>query len=138
MPKKQAVFGQLTLTGEVAVDWMKAGTMVDIGKVEIGPIEAFPEYNIPEWANERSGDIALIHPSNKYENPILVTQRSILRVLEIWCVEKENEGCETAIEKTSSGCQKAVLILDDGVYKYRFDRDESKGKFAPYEMNKMK
>jgi len=39
MPKKKAVFGQLTLTGEVAVDWMKAGTEVTIGKVEIGPIE---------------------------------------------------------------------------------------------------
>ncbi|AXH78334.1 MAG: hypothetical protein [Circular genetic element sp.] len=136
MPKKKAVFGQLTLTGEVAVDWMKAGTEVTIGKVEIGPIDAFPEYNIPEWANERSGDIALIHPANKYDNPILVTQRSILRVLEIWCVDMENEGCETAIEK-NNGCQKGVLIIGDNPPSFRFDRDEEKGKFAPYEMTKL-
>ena len=134
--KTKPVFGQLTLTGELAVDWMKAGTEVTIGKVEIGPIGAFEQYNIPEWACERSGDIALIYPSNGYENPIMVTKRSILRVLEIWCVDMESQGCKTEVVK-SGASQKGVLHIDENQPTYQFDRDESKGKFAPYTMTKV-
>jgi len=134
--KKKPVFGQLTLTGELAVDWMKPDTEVIIGKVEIGPIGAFPEYNVPEWANERTGDIGLIHTTNKYDNPILVTQRSILRALEHFCVEMEEKGCKTEVLK-KAGATKGVLYIEEDNPTYRFTRDESKGQFAPYEMTKV-
>jgi hypothetical protein len=134
--KKKPVFGQLTLTGELAVDWMKAGTEVIIGKVEIGPIGAFPEYNIPDWANERTGDIALIHTANRYDNPVLVTQRSILRALEIWCVDMETQGAKTEVAKSGSG-MKGVLTIVENNPTFIFERDETKGQFAPYEMRQI-
>tara|TARA_R110002012_G_scaffold176171_1_gene341050 strand:- start:14 stop:427 length:414 start_codon:yes stop_codon:yes gene_type:complete len=131
--KKMPVFGQLTLTGELALDWMKSGTEVIVGKVEIGPIGAFPEYNVPDWANERTGDIGLIHTTNSYDNPILVTQRSILRALEIWCVEMETKGCTTEVVKKGEA-MKGVLMVEENNPTLSFVRDETKGQFAPYEM----
>lgn len=134
MPKKKKpVFGQLTLTGELALDWMKNNTERTIAKIEIGPIGAFQDYNVPDWASEKSGDIALLHSPNQYDNPVLVTQRSILRALETFCVEKEAEGAVTSVE-TAYSVQFGRLELNDQPVTLRFTRDESKGKFAPYEM----
>lgn len=134
MPKKKMpVFGQLTLTGELALDWMKDGLERTIAKIEIGPISAFGNYNVPEWASQKSGDIALLHEPDQYQNPVLVTQRSILRALEIFCVEKEEEGAVTSVE-TAFGCQFGRLELNDEPVSLRFTRDASKGKFAPYHM----
>ncbi|AXH78301.1 MAG: hypothetical protein [Circular genetic element sp.] len=130
---EKPVFGQLTLTGELALDWMKPDTEVVVAKIEIGPIGAFPEYNVPEWAAERTGDIGLIHPANNFMNPILVTQRSVLRALEYWCVEMETKGCKTSVEKSGSA-QKGVLVIEENEPTLIFTRDESKGQFAPYEM----
>lgn len=50
---KIPVFGQLTLTGELALDWMKPDTEIVTAKIEIGPVGAFDEYNVPEWASEK-------------------------------------------------------------------------------------
>ena len=134
MPKKKMpVFGQLTLTGELALDWMKDGLERTIARIEIGPIAAFGNYNVPDWANEKSGDIALLHEPDQYQNPVLVTQRSILRALEHFCVEKEEQGAITSVE-TAHGCQFGRLDLNDNPVKLRFSRDASKGKFAPYNM----
>jgi hypothetical protein len=130
------VFGQLTLTGELALDWMKPDTEVIVAKIEIGPIGAFPEYNVPEWASERTGDIGLIHDANHYANPILVTQRSILRALEIYCVEMEESGADTEVLKTGTA-QKGVISFQENNPTLKFTRDASKGQFAPYEMHKL-
>lgn len=134
MPKKKKpVFGQLTLTGDLALDWMKNGTERTVAKIDLGPIAAFQDYNVPDWANEKTGDIALLHSPNQYDNPVLVTQRSILRALEIFCVEMEEKGAVTSVE-TAFGCQFGRLELNDNPVKMTFTRDETKGKFAPYEM----
>ena len=134
MPKKKVpVFGQLTLTGEMALDWMKNGMEVEVAAIEIGPIGAFQAYNVPDWASERSGDIAILHKPNKFDNPVLVTQRSILRQIEIWCVEQEAKGATTSVE-TEYGVQYGRLDLNDQPVKLQFSRDETKGKFAPYTM----
>ena len=131
---KKPVFGQLTLTGELAVDWMKPDTEVIIAKIEIGPIGAFDEeFSIPDWANERTGDIALIFDTNSYCNPILVTQRSILRALEIWCVEMEIAGAKTAVVKVRN-THKGVLEILEANPTLKFTRDAKKGQFAPYQM----
>jgi len=127
------VFGQLTLTGSMALDWMKNELEIIIGKVMIGPIGAFDEFNIPEWANIQDRDIGIIYPMNTFGNPVLVTQRSILRALEIWCVEQEANGAETLVEKRGS-CKRGVLIIAEGNPTLKFVRDVDKGKFAPYEL----
>ena len=130
------VFGQLTLTGDLALDWMKNEMEIIIGKIMIGPMGAFPEFNVPDWANERSGDIGIIYHANSFANPVLVTQRSILRALEIWCVEQEAKGAETLVEKKGSG-KRGVLIIHEGNPTLRFTRDLEKGKFAPYEISEV-
>ena len=134
MPKKKMpVFGQLTLTGDLALDWMKAGLEMEIAKIDIGPIGAFGNYNVPDWAKEKSGDIALLYTANQYDNPVMVTQRSILRQLETFCVEAEENGAVTAIESYNE-YKFGRLELNDDVVRMKFTRDESKGKFAPYLM----
>lgn len=134
MPKKKKpVFGQLTLTGDLALDWMKDGTETDVAKIEIGPIGAFKQYNVPDWAGEKTGDIALLHTGNQYDNPILVTQRSILRQLEQFCVDCEENGAVTSIERREEH-QFGRLDLGDEPVRLKFSRDSTKGKFAPYQM----
>ena len=134
--KKKPVFGQLTLTGELALDWMKNGTEAEVARIEIGPIGAFQNYNVPDWAAEKTGEIALLHAPNQFSNPILVTQRSILRLLEIWCVEKEAEGAKTSVE-TAHGVVYGVLNLEEDSVRLKFWRDDSKGKFSPYHMDEV-
>ena len=134
--KKKPVFGQLTLTGELALDWMKNGMEVTVARVDIGPIGAFQEYNVPEWASEKTGEIAILHNPNQFTNPVLVTQRSILRQLEIWCVEKESQGAKTSVE-TSHGVQFGRLDLEEESVTLLFSRDEKRGQYAPYEMKEM-
>ena len=131
--RTKPVFGQLTLSGDLALDWMKNEMEIIIGKVMIGPMGAFPEFNVPDWANERTGDIGVIYHANSYANPVLVTQRSILRALEIWCVDQEAKGAETLVEKKGSG-QRGVLIIKENNPTLQFVRDLEKGKFAPYEL----
>ena len=131
--KKKPVFGQLTLTGEMALDWMKNNMEVEVAQIDIGPIGAFQGYNVPDWATERSGDIAILHKPNRFDNPVLVTQRSILRYLEQWCVDQEAAGASASVE-TEYGVQFGRLDLNGNPVKLRFSRDETKGKFAPYEM----
>jgi len=140
MPKKKKpVFGQLTLTGDLALDWMKPGLEMDVAVIEIGPIGAFRRYNVPDWAIERSGDIALLHEPDQYANPVLVTQRSILRSLEIFCVTAEENGAVTSIEKCPEAPEFVYgrLDLGDKPVKLCFERDTSKGKFAPYTMKEL-
>ena len=136
MPKKKPVFGQLTLTGELALDWMKNGMEVSVARVDIGPIGAFQNYNVPEWAAEKTGEIAILHNPNQFANPVLVTQRSILRQLELWCVEKEAEGATTSVEKAFK-VQFGRLELEEESVILKFSRDETKGQFAPYEMEEI-
>lgn len=130
---KKPVFGQLTLTGDLALDWMKDGMEIIVGKVMIGPKGAFPEFNVPEWANERTGDIGVIYHANSYANPVLVTQRSILRALEIWCVDQEAKGAETLVEKKGSG-QRGVLIISENNPPLKFTRGEKPEKYDPYKL----
>lgn len=134
--KKMPVFGQLTLTGELALDWMKNETEMAVAKVEMGPIGAFQNYNVPDWAAEKTGEIALLHEPNQFSNPVLVTQRSILRLLEIWCVEKEAAGATTSVEKRH-GVQIGVLSIAEDAPTLKFWRDPSKGQFAPYQMEEI-
>lgn len=136
MPKKKPVFGQLTLTGELALDWMKNGMEVSVARVDIGPIGAFQEYNVPEWASQKTGEIAILHNPNQFANPVLVTQRSILRQLELWCVEKEAQGAKTSVE-TSHGVQFGRLDLEESEAVLQFSRDEKKGQYAPYQMTEV-
>lgn len=131
--KKKPVFGQLTLTGEMALDWLKPGSSIVAGKIMIGQQGAFPEYNIPEWAQDRTSELAIIVHANEHLNPMLVTQKSVLRALEFKCVEWEAEGAHCYVEKAGSA-QRAVLEFGENQVQLNFDRSKNGGKFAPYTM----
>lgn len=131
--KKKPVFGQMTLTGEMALDWLKSGSEITAGKIMMGAIGAFPEYNVPEWANDRNKDIAIIEHANVNLNPLLVTQKSVMRAIEAKCVEWEEEGAEVALEKSGSATR-AVLIFGEDQPTFKFERSKNGGKFAPYIM----
>jgi hypothetical protein len=133
MAKKKLVFGQMTLGGSLALDWMKNETEVNVAKIEMGPSTAFASYNLPEWIDEKTCDIALLHPDEAFHNPVLITQRSIIRQLEHFCVEKEAEGADTRVEKKGK-VEVAVLDFGDSYVTLYFSRDKSKGKYAPYQI----
>ena len=75
----------------------------------------------------------MLHKPGKFDNPVLVTQRSVLRHLEVICVEKETQGAETEVVKVNA-TSKAVLVLPEGELTLHFVRDHDKGKYAPYEV----
>lgn len=126
--KKQSVFGQLTLGGELALDWLKPGSAILAGKIMLGPIDAFDEYMVPDWAKERNTQIAIIESGAGSQNPLLVTQNGVMRALERQCAEWEAQGANCFLEN-----DRAVIEFDEPV-DISFKRDSKKGKFAPYEM----
>jgi hypothetical protein len=127
--KKKPVFGQMTLTGSMALDWLKDGLKTAISRVEMGNVEAFTkDFNIPDWA---SGWCAIIFPVEEWQNPILVTQMSVLRWLENKCLEWED--ADVALAEGTLRNKKAVasLTFDGDNPVVTFTR-EGKTKFAPY------
>jgi len=129
--KKKPVFGQLTLTGELALDWLKDGSRIIAGKIMFGPCGAFPEYNVPEWAAERNDVVAVIVNANEQINPLLVTQKSVLKALELRCVDWETNGAKCMVEK-SGATHRSVIEFAEDQPELVFERSKHGGKFAPY------
>jgi hypothetical protein len=123
----KAVFGQLTLGGSMALDWLKNGMVVFMASIMIGDAKAFEQrWEIPEWA---SGFVAIIKPAEAHLNPVLVTQMSVIRWLETKCAEWEGIIGTATMEKMN-GIQVAILELDS-IPEVVFERT-GKGKFVPY------
>ena len=134
MAKKKTatpVFGQMTLTGEKALDWLKNGTEVTARKIWIGSVGMADEYNLPDWAKDK-GIIAMIFPIDEWANPILVTQKSVLRVLEAKCAEWEAAGAIVNILTNAVGGQIGEIIFEEDQPKMEFIRPEDGPTYAPY------
>jgi len=131
--KKKPVFGQLTLTGEMALDWLKDGSEIIAQKIMFGPIGAFPEYNVPEWAQDRCSVIAIMEHADGFSNAMLVSQGGVLKTLERLCVDWEAQGAKAYVEGKAHSAR-SVIEFEENQPKITFTRDESKGKFAPYEV----
>ncbi len=129
MAKKKSVFGQLTLTGDVALDWLKDGSRIRPELIQFGPIESFSEYNVPEWAKERNSEIVVI-TSQGFQNPLLITQKGVMRQLERMCVEFEEKGIKVLVEDGRAICD----FEGKADFDFLFDRNAKLGQFAPYEM----
>lgn len=125
--KKKPLFGQLTLTGMLAVDWLKDGTEVDVRKITLGnPQFMRDDFNIPEWANEKTV-VGLLYPRDEWANPIFVSQNSVLQWLEAKCAEFEASGATVSGNKHS-----ATIEFGDDCIPMRFNRAKDGGKFARY------
>lgn len=130
--KKKPVFGQMTLGGEKALDWLKSGLEIEVSKIEIGYPAAFKGWNLPEWAHDRVF-IGILHPSleaeNDWKNPVLITQGSVLKWLESKCQEWEEEGATTT---TAEAGKIGILEFNENLPTMCFNRDPKAGQFAPY------
>jgi hypothetical protein len=128
--KKASVFGQMTLTGTRALDWLKDGQKIEIDMIEMGAPEAFQEdWNLPDWLSAKW--IAIVHPTETWMNPVLVTQMSVLRWLENQCLSWEDTiGTAKGIKRNKKPvCQMFFKKEKPAV---EFSR-QNKTKFAPYE-----
>ena len=127
------VFGQMTLTGEKALDWLKHGTNVQVRKIHMGTTALADEYNLPDWAKDK-GIIALLFPIDEWANPILVTQKSVLRILEAKCAEWEADGAiVNVLTKVGTG-QIAEIIFEEDHPILEFIRPEGGPTYAPYKV----
>lgn len=125
--KKKPIFGQLTLTGKLAVDWLKPKTEVTVRKITFcNPQLMTDEWNLPEWVMNKT-TIALIFPLSEWENPIMVNQASVLKWLEARCVLWEEAGAAVSASKHQQHVE-----FDANHPVMTFNRDEKAGKFAPY------
>lgn len=133
--KKKPVFGQMTLTGDLALDWIKAGVenVVEVCKIEFGSAKLFADnYNIPDYHMEK-GVVALLYPTSEWGNPVLVTQKSILKPLEAQCVLWEESGADVTNVKTQLGYIGRVEFSDSHP-KITMFKDKKAKQFAPYEV----
>ena len=128
--KKTPIFGQMTLTGSRALDWLKPNTKMEIELIEMGDANAFSEdYNLPEWA---SGWIAIIHPVETYLNPTLITQKTALQWIEnqciIWTDDKNNVA--KGIKRNKLPVAQMFFKKEKPIVEFK---RKDKTKFAPYE-----
>lgn len=129
---KMPVFGQMTLTGEKAVDWVKNESKITARKIWMGAADLMQDYNLPEWAKEK-GICALIFPADEWGNPMLVSQKSILKILEAKCCEFEASGATVNILKVMNG-QLAEIIFEENQPTFEFLRPKNAKQFDPYKV----
>ena len=96
----------------------------------MGAAALFDEFNMPEWAKEK-GLVALIWPVDEWGNPMLVTQKSILKVIEAKCCEFEANGATVEIKKRKLG-QVACIEFDENHPRFEFIRPKNAKQFDPY------
>ncbi len=131
--KKQPVFGQMTLTGDLALDWVKQGEekVIRAKKIEFGPARIYAEdFNVPEWHLDK-GVVALIWPLNEWGNPLFLTQKSILRPLEAQCVDWEAAGASVRTRKAQNAIISVIEFEEDAPTITIF-KDKKAKQFAPY------
>lgn len=99
---KKPVFGQLTLTGEKALDWLKTadaeaknGITYRVTKIRIAMANTLSGegWNIPEW-KEGQTFTALLTLEEGFANPIWVHQRSAVQGIEQMCARWEADGAQ--------------------------------------------
>jgi len=133
--KKQPVFGQLTLTGELALDWVKMGeeNVITARKIEFASARVFADdYNIQDYHIEK-GLVALIYPLSEWGNPMLITQKSILKPLEAACADWEEKGANVSVVKIGKA-QICRIEFDEKEPKITMFKDKKSKQFAPYEV----
>ena len=131
--KKTPVFGQMTLTGEKALDWLKNGTTVTVRKIRMGSTRMAEDYKLPDWAKDK-GVIAMLFPIDEWANPILVTQKSVLRILEAKCAEWEEAGAAVNVLTNALNGQIAEILFEENQPSMEFIRPEDGPTYAPYKI----
>jgi len=127
------LFGQLTLTGELALDWVKNPTEIIASKIWFCNVNALSNWNVPEWAKDK-GIVALIFPVDEWGNPLFVTQKSILKILEFNCAKWEEEGAKCSLVGTKTQGQKTSIEFNENHPHFRFWKEDDARQFDPYKV----
>jgi len=127
---KMPVFGQLTLTGEKALNWMKNGDMIVASKIWMCHPNALSDWNIPEWAKDK-GVVALVFPMSEWQNPMLITQKSVLRILEAKLSDWETAGAMCEMLKVGDGLV-SQIVFEEVNPKFTFSRPADCKTYDPY------
>lgn len=125
----------MTLTGDLALDWVKGGVenVVKVSKIEFGSARAYSnQYNIPEYHIDKAV-VALLYPVDQWSNPVLVTQQSILKPLEAKCAEWEAAGA-TANTVKIDGATVGRLTFSEDEPTITMFKHKKAAQFAPYEV----
>ena len=130
---KMPIFGQMTLTGEKALNWLKNGYEITAKVIWFCSVSALSDWNVPEWAKEK-GICALIFPINDFENPMFITQKSVLKILESQCVVWEEAGANCKVIGTKLQGQKMQIMFEENHPTFIFSRPEGCATYAPYEV----
>jgi len=128
---KKPIFGQLTLTGELALDWLRNGDEIIARKIWFCNVNALSDWNVPEWALSK-GIVALIFPVDEWGNPIFVTQKSILKVLEFHCADWEEKGAKCSLIGTKTQGQKSCIEFAENYPTLKFSRPDDAKQYDPY------
>lgn len=130
---KKPVFGQLTLTGEKALDWLKSadaeakeGIVFQVVKIRLVMTDTLLSegWNVPDWKPPRVWT-ALLTLEEAFANPIWVHQASAVQGIEHLCAEWEAQGAEVDDKTHTVSFGEPVTL--------RFNR--GKGTFARYKVS---
>lgn len=132
--KKKPVFGQMTLTGQKALDWLKTddaekegGVTYTFTKIRMVLTETLTSegWNVPEWKDGRTWTALGTISVPEYANPIWIHQRSAVQAIEAKLADWEAKGAEV------NDKERSIDFGDEGVT-LNFYRPP--GKFARYEV----
>jgi hypothetical protein len=128
------LFGQLTLTGELALDWIKKDKINEIiaAKIWFCNISALVnDWNTQPWMLDK-GIVALIFPTSEWGNPLFISQKSILKVLESRCVEWEEEGAKVSLLGKKLEGQITCIEFPENPPTFKIYREKGYKDFDPY------
>ena len=131
---QKPLFGQLTLTGELALDWVKKDEINEISATKIWfcNVKALvQDWNVPDWAIEK-GIVALIFPNSQWGNPMFITQQSILKVLEFNCATWETAGAMCSLIGTKLQGQITEIRFPENHPVIKMWKEKNAPQFAPY------
>jgi len=129
---KKPVFGQLTLTGEKALDWLKTadaereeGVTFTFQRIRMVLTETLDTegWNVPDWKDGRTWTALGFLAEPEYANPIWIHQRSAVQEIERCLAGWEAQGATVDDKERSIDFGDAVKVLT-------FKRGQ--GKFARY------
>ena len=132
--KKKPVFGQMTLTGQKALDWLKTddaeregGVTYTFTKIRMVITETLASegWNVPDWKDGRTWTALGTISVPEYANPIWIHQRSAVQAIEAKLAEWEAKGAKVDDKERS------IDFGDEGVTLNFF---RPPGKFARYEV----
>lgn len=130
--KKKPVFGQLTLTGEKALDWLKTadaevegGITYSFARIRMVLTETLDSegWNVPDWKEGRTWTALAFLAEPEYANPIWIHQRSAVMALERLMADWEANGASVD-DKTHT--------IDFGDVPVALNFHRPQGKFARY------